>query len=765
MVFEKSELVNLLKFGGMVMIKSKIVLSFMVMLSLISSIQAADYTYSWCFSSGNWADSTMWHDVSPSPSLLGCAIIYNGATLNVTTTGQGAHDAIIGYEPGVPAGPVNVNVMAGADWTITSTLQISDRMPGVLNVYGTANCYYIRMGLGTTGDGTINVYNGGSMNVGAAGIEIGMSSGTAKINLKGGTMTVAAGNGISMTALGHIDIEAGTLLIAGDSEGQILYYTQDYINNGWITGYGGAAELIVNVDPTTYEISITAPNPPVATISSPADGQRKVALNTTLSWTGGTTLHDVYFGTNATSVANANHASSEYKGRQTATTYNPGTLVAGQGYYWRIDEFDGTNAWKGTVWSFATERTAPIVFTRGITLDRQFSTIPPEAHNKIDDSDVALIKRMGFNFAKVLVNPAPMISGSTINTTNMAYVDEIVNVFLNQNIPVVVCIHPEPGFKTTYLGSAGGFTTLLSFYHDFAGYLAARWGVNEVAFQLMTEPFGNYTDWNTMLPQLVSSVRSAMPNNTLIVSGANSGKISGLTALTQACVDAIGGNVYYGFTYWDESNLLPFLFQGGGLVDGYQYLKNVPYPSNTTNNPADYIMSTIPSGQYASVLAAVTAYCNTPWNMTTQRNVLQPIVDWKTARGGNLNVICYEMGVPIDPCQSTTHGGVLPADRIQYIHDKRLALEEKNIGWTYWSYNETFTVLNYPLRVAFEKNITKDKISPETLTALGMPCGCGCAGEPPAGDLNKDCHINFSDFAVLVSSWLDCTEPTDTKCQ
>lgn len=81
---------------------------------------------------------------------------------------------------------------------------------------------------------------------------------------------------------------------------------------------------------------------------------------------------------------------------------------------------------------------------RGIVLDRQFQQIPPEEWNTIVAEDVALIKRMGFDFAKVLVNPAPMISGSTINTANMWYVDELVNVFLDEGIPVVVCIHPEP---------------------------------------------------------------------------------------------------------------------------------------------------------------------------------------------------------------------------------------------------------------------------------------------------------------------------------
>jgi len=68
--------------------------------------------------------------------------------------------------------------------------------------------------------------------------------------------------------------------------------------------------------------------------------------------------HDVYFGTDETAVANATKASDEYKGNQTATTYNPGTLQETTMYYWRIDEVGASTLVKGDVWSF--KATGPI---------------------------------------------------------------------------------------------------------------------------------------------------------------------------------------------------------------------------------------------------------------------------------------------------------------------------------------------------------------------------------------------------------------------
>jgi hypothetical protein len=43
---------------------------------------------------------------------------------------------------------------------------------------------------------------------------------------------------------------------------------------------------------------------------------------------------------------------SLFAGNQTGTSYNPGVLEEGQTYYWRVDEVNGLNTYKGTVWSF-----------------------------------------------------------------------------------------------------------------------------------------------------------------------------------------------------------------------------------------------------------------------------------------------------------------------------------------------------------------------------------------------------------------------------
>jgi len=91
-------------------------------------------------------------------------------------------------------------------------------------------------------------------------------------------------------------------------------------------------------------------DPLLAWNAMPADGtipDIRVALP--LSWSAGekASQHDVYFGTDADVVDNADNSTPEiYRGRQAGTSYTPPEAVewGGGPYYWRVDEFnnDGT---------------------------------------------------------------------------------------------------------------------------------------------------------------------------------------------------------------------------------------------------------------------------------------------------------------------------------------------------------------------------------------------------------------------------------------
>jgi len=96
--------------------------------------------------------------------------------------------------------------------------------------------------------------------------------------------------------------------------------------------------------------SFTIP-PKTAYNPDPADGTESIDLGVTLRWTAGfgAKLHTVFFGDDFDTVANAT------VGTPTGTTYcNPGPLEQEKVYYWRVDEFDGFDTYKGEVWTFTT---------------------------------------------------------------------------------------------------------------------------------------------------------------------------------------------------------------------------------------------------------------------------------------------------------------------------------------------------------------------------------------------------------------------------
>jgi hypothetical protein len=119
---------------------------------------------------------------------------------------------------------------------------------------------------------------------------------------------------------------------------------------------------------TTYywridEVNETEPNSPwkgavwsfsvppkTAYFPDPADGAEFVDPNAVLSWTPGfgARIHTVYFGDNFDDVNDATG------GAPSGTTSYTAALEREKVYYWRVDEFDAIETYKGDVWAFTT---------------------------------------------------------------------------------------------------------------------------------------------------------------------------------------------------------------------------------------------------------------------------------------------------------------------------------------------------------------------------------------------------------------------------
>jgi endoglucanase len=294
---------------------------------------------------------------------------------------------------------------------------------------------------------------------------------------------------------------------------------------------------------------------------------------------------------------------------------------------------------------------------------------------------------MGFEFIKLVINPAFFKSGDSLNSFNMWYFDKIVNLVVNENLPVVVCIHPEDDFKTKYFGDKTEFESFLNFSGHLAAYISQRWNPDQLAFQLMTEPAktsSNPYDWNywdKLQHQMWEVVRKKMPGHTLILSGDMTGKIEGLYDITPVN----DKNVMYSFTFYEPQL---FTFQGGPWQpDGIPYLKNLPYPSSPESlKSMDDCLDTVPEQLKCRTQKEIERYAKENWNRKHLKARIERLMEWNRYYGdGKLKIWCAEFG-----CYQ---GGVKPKDRIQYIDDMRSIFDDDNIGWAYWSYNETFSVM------------------------------------------------------------------------
>jgi hypothetical protein len=89
---------------------------------------------------------------------------------------------------------------------------------------------------------------------------------------------------------------------------------------------------------------------------NPPNAAEAVAIDVVINWWPGplAVSHDVYLGTDFNDVNDANTISQEYKGGQSTTVYDLNDLEYDTTYYWRVDEVNGLNTWKGDVWHFTT---------------------------------------------------------------------------------------------------------------------------------------------------------------------------------------------------------------------------------------------------------------------------------------------------------------------------------------------------------------------------------------------------------------------------
>ena len=284
------------------------------------------------------------------------------------------------FNPAIePNGPGHLLIESGATMKVRSFIDIgsSEASGGTVTMdggivvcateYSAPSTYGLRLCKDANSVGHF-IMNDGFLDAGAC-LTVGVANDVnALVELNGGTIWTDSITMNTQANLSKINITGGTLI----TDGNDLSSINGYIDSNNIVAYDQSdANYVTRVKYHTSrdETVVQARDRAIAWGPDPADEEFGITTDPNLTWSTGdytqaTLGHRVYFGTSFDDVNEATTDSSEYKGVQTGTTYDPGTLTAGETYYWRIDEVNSPTVWKGEVWSF-TARIAAFLGAEG----------------------------------------------------------------------------------------------------------------------------------------------------------------------------------------------------------------------------------------------------------------------------------------------------------------------------------------------------------------------------------------------------------------
>ena len=336
-----------------------LLVSLVLALSLAGNVQAKTVTWEDTAPGDHfWSTPANW-DIGTLPTLGDWTKVRRGVPgAMIVHEGAEAQKVSIGYDEG------SVLTVDGGSLTTAEYLQMGrNDGDGTLNMISGTITTGLDLEVGKDGPGTINM-TGGTIFVGDDFTIPEATPNTGHVNLDGGI--IAVNDDLVMMAGGTMNITAGTLIIDANA----LAAIQGYIDNGWITAYGGNENGEVQLD---YDVT----NPGKTTVKgvhklkpNPIDGGSATPGTLELSWTlpdpcvaGETVLVDVYFTDNWEALYSfTDPAAIQVVSGQNVTSVVMQTQPKVK-YYWAVDTYigDPNDPIFGPIFSFLSDYQAPQV--------------------------------------------------------------------------------------------------------------------------------------------------------------------------------------------------------------------------------------------------------------------------------------------------------------------------------------------------------------------------------------------------------------------
>jgi hypothetical protein len=284
---------------------------------------------------------------------------------------------------------------------------------------------------------------------------------------------------------------------------------------------------------------------------------------------------------------------------------------------------------------------------------------PAALRNWLSDGAMAALRRAGFDFVRLAVDPA-LLSAPGVSTV----LADAIRRLQRQRLAVVVSVHPndwhledDPADQARLFDAWRGLAPLLL---PLDPRLTVAELLNEPVFP--HDPAG----WQHLQHRLLMQLRGTLPETTVLLTGNDWSSVDGLLAM-QPEPD---GNVLYGVHLYDPAELTSLAAWRQGL--DRSALARLPFPGGK----AAACRST--SGQTdEETLGVIAFYCAQHWDAAKLAAKLEAAAAW--GRRARIPILLGEFGASAALNQ--------PA-RLAWLHDVRHAAEAAGMGWTLWGYDD-----------------------------------------------------------------------------
>jgi hypothetical protein len=335
------------------------------------------------------------------------------------------------------------------------------------------------------------------------------------------------------------------------------------------------------------------------------------------------------------------------------------------------------------------------VLQRGVNITGWFrypaSRDPAALRRWLSDAAMADLKRAGFTFVRLAVDPA-IIDGPAIRGV---LVDQVRRL-QRHGLAVVVSPHPV---SWNLDRNPDDRDRLAAFWHDLAPALRSL--PPGLTFpEVLNEPVfhDDPTAWWSLQIRLHAAIRAALPGDTIILTGQDWGSIAGLLALTPDPDDPkADANVVYSFHFYDPAELTSLAAYRPGL--DRDALARLPFPES---DPA-LCQQVAGTARDAATRDLMGFYCSTGWDFARVRARLQEAVTWSRRYG--VALLAGEFGAS---------AAVNPAARLAWLRLVRETCAANKVSWAIWGYDD---VMGFGIRRPPENRPQLDR---SILAALGL---------------------------------------------